>query len=66
MSSTNTAVPSTSTANKAAGRPVLKNLTRARVPRAGMVGIALATTAALSWKFFVSDRHRRDITEFYK
>lgn len=48
------------------GRPNLKNLTRARVPRAGIIAVTVATTAALSWKFFVSDRHKRNIASFYK
>jgi hypothetical protein len=48
------------------GRPSLKNLTRARVPRAGIIAVTIATTAALSWKFFVSDRHKRNIASFYK
>jgi hypothetical protein len=48
------------------GRPNLKNLTRGRVPRAAMIGISIATVASLSWKFFVSDRHKRNISAFYK
>jgi hypothetical protein len=48
------------------GRPNLKNLTRARVPRAGIIAVTVATTVALSWKFFVSDRHKRNIASFYK
>ncbi len=48
------------------GRPSLKNLTRARVPRAGIIGTSVAVIAAVSWKLFVSDRHKRDIATFYK
>ncbi|CAF0754505.1 unnamed protein product [Adineta ricciae] len=48
------------------GRPSLKNLTRARVPRAGLFGISLAITGALLWKINVSDRHKRNISSFYK
>jgi hypothetical protein len=48
------------------GRPSLKNLTRARVPRAGILGTSLAVVAALSWKLLVSDQHKRNISSFYK
>lgn len=60
--SSNTKV-STSTVT---GRPTLKNLTRARVPRAGLIGVVFATTGALSWKFLISDKHKRSIASFYK
>jgi len=58
--------PSAVSTAKASGRPSLKNLTRARVPRAGMIGISLAVISAFTWKILVSDRHRNNITEFYK
>ncbi len=60
-SSSNKVTSATST-----GRPNLKNLTRARVPRAGIIGTSIAVIAAVSWKLFVSDRHKRDIAAFYK
>lgn len=70
MSSKPDAVSSTkATSNTkvaATGRPSLKNLTRARVPRAGLIGITIAVSAALTWKFSVSDRHKRNIASFYK
>ena len=50
----------------AAGRPVLKNLTRARVPKAGIIGFSLAAAASITWKFLVSDRHKNEIASFYK
>ncbi|CAF3731723.1 unnamed protein product [Rotaria sp. Silwood1] len=60
------AVSSAKTSSSSAGRPVLKNLTRARVPRAGLIGCSLAVVAALACKFLVSDRHKRQISSFYK
>ncbi|CAF0812549.1 unnamed protein product [Adineta ricciae] len=54
------------TSSTASGRPVLKNLTRARVPQAGLIGIGLATVGALAWKVLVSDRHKNNFTSFYK
>ena len=50
----------------AAGRPFLKNLTRARVPRAGIIGFSLAALASITWKVGVSDRHKNRIADFYK
>ncbi len=49
-----------------AGRPSLKNLTRARVPRAGIISVGLAVVSAVAWKIFVSDRHKREVSAFYK
>ncbi|CAM2712772.1 unnamed protein product [Rotaria socialis] len=49
----------------AAGRPVLKNLTRARVPKAGLIGFSIAAAAALVVKHFVSDKHKDDMRTFY-
>ena len=71
MSSKTDAVSSDKNSNKtvassATGRPVLKNLSRARVPRAGIIGCSIAAVAAISWKFFVAERHKRDIASFYK
>ncbi len=67
MSSNTKAVSSSKVASAAStGRPSLKNLTRARVPRAGIIGCTLAAVAAISWKVFISDRHKRDIASFYK
>lgn len=53
-------------AGKSSGRPSLKNLTRARVPRAAMIGVSLATVSAIAWKVLVSDPHKRDSANFYK
>ncbi|CAF1034853.1 unnamed protein product [Adineta ricciae] len=50
----------------ASGRPVLKNLTRARVPRAGLIGVSMAIVGAVTWKVLVSDRHKDHFTSFYK
>ncbi|UJR14970.1 hypothetical protein I4U23_001949 [Adineta vaga] len=47
-------------------RPALKNLTRARVPRAGIIGFSLAVVSAVAWKVLISDRHKNDISSFYK
>ncbi len=69
MSSNTDAVSAAKTSgNKitSTGRPNLKNLSRARVPRAAFFGITLATVSALAWKFFVSDRHKHNISSFYK
>lgn len=72
MSSNTSAVSSAKTSgsgNKVAGatgRPSLKNLSRARVPRAALAGVTLATVSALAWKFLVSDPNRNCVTEFYK
>ena len=48
------------------GRPSLKNLTRARVPKAGLIGFSLAAAAALVAKFCMCDRHKNQISSFYK
>jgi len=72
MSSNTTAVSSTKTSsNKVASssstaRPSLKNLTRARVPRAGLIGCSIAIVSAVAWKVLVSDKHKRDVSAFYK
>lgn len=74
MSSATSTVASATTSsgsNKVAGasstaRPSLKNLTRARVPRAGLISCGVAIVSALAWKVFVSDRHKKDIAAFYK
>jgi len=67
MSSNTNAVSSEKSSSKVTtGRPTLKNLTRARVPRAGIIGGSIAAVAAISWKIFISDRHKRDIASFYK
>jgi hypothetical protein len=47
-------------------RPSLKNLSRARVPRAGIIGCTIAAVGAISWKLFVADRHKHNISSFYK
>jgi len=47
-------------------RPSLKNLTRARVPRAGLIGTGFAIVSAIAWKVLVSDAHKREISAFYK
>ncbi|CAF2913745.1 unnamed protein product [Rotaria sp. Silwood2] len=60
------AVSSAKAGSSSAARPVLKNLTRARVPRAGLIGFSLAASAAIAWKFLVSDRHKHKISSFYK
>jgi len=59
---------STSKASSAAtiGRPSLKNLTRARVPRAGFISCGLAVVSAIAWKVLVSDQHKREMASFYK
>ena len=72
MSSNANAVSSAKTADKPASskgtttRPSLKNLSRARVPRAGLIGVTIATVSALAWKFSVSDPHKKYIADFYK
>ncbi len=68
MSSKADAVSAAKTSSNASpvGRPNLKNLTRARVPRAGIIAVTVATAVAISWKLFVSDRHKRTISSFYK
>ncbi len=72
MSSAATAVSSEkSSSSKVAsssstGRPSLKNLSRARVPRAGIIGFSIAAVTAISWKLFVADRHKQNISSFYK
>jgi len=67
MSSNTNAVSSSKAASASStGRPSLKNLTRARVPRAGILGCTLAAVAAISWKVLISDRHKRDVASFYK
>jgi hypothetical protein len=62
---------STSSSGKGAsasstGRPLLKNLSRARVPRAGMIGCGLAAVSAVAWQVFVSNQHKKDFAAFYK
>ena len=49
-----------------AGRPVLKNLTRSRVPRAGLLGVAIAVTAVVTVRSLIGERHKNQIAEFYK
>lgn len=74
MSSNTNAVSSAKTSSSAtkaassssAGRPSLKNLTRARVPRAGLIGTTIAVTGAIAWQVFVSNKHKQDISAFYK
>ena len=74
MSSNASAVSSAKTSSSgvkaagasAAGRPSLKNLTRARVPRAALIGVTLATVSAMGWKLLVSDRNKNTVAEFYK
>ncbi|UJR31705.1 hypothetical protein I4U23_019185 [Adineta vaga] len=69
MSSNTKAVSSAKEGNKVStstGRPTLKNLTRARVPRAGILGFSIAVTAAIGWKILISDRHKNNISSFYK
>ncbi|CAF3714513.1 unnamed protein product, partial [Adineta steineri] len=69
-SSATTALPVKDTAKVAgsssSGRPTLKNLTRARVPRAGVIGVSIAVVSALTWKLLISDQHKRNISSFYK
>ncbi|CAM4749316.1 unnamed protein product [Rotaria magnacalcarata] len=48
-----------------AGRPVLKNLTRARVPKAGIIGFSIAVLAAVVVKHYVCDKHKYDMKNFY-
>ncbi|CAF1233592.1 unnamed protein product [Rotaria sordida] len=66
MSSSTSAVASGKTSSKSVGRPALKNLTRSRVPRAGIIGFSLGAVSALMYKFLISDRHKREISTFYK
>ena len=76
MSSATSAVSSaktssSSSSNKVAGaastgRPSLKNLTRARVPRAGLISVGIAVVSAIAYKVLISDRHKREIAAFYK
>ena len=72
MSANATAVSSAKTSSSKApssastGRPSLKNLTRARVPRAGIISCGLAVVSAVAWKVFVSDQHKREMASFYK
>lgn len=73
MSSTAAAVSSAETSSSkvagsasSAGRPSLKNLTRARVPRAGLIGLGISIASAVAWKVAVSDRHKREMAAFYK
>ena len=61
-SSENSKVASASSAK----RPTLKNLTRTRVPRAGIIGSAIAAVSAVAWQVFVSNQHKKDIAAFYK
>lgn len=48
------------------GRPVLKNLTRSRVPRAGIIGFSIAAVAAVAVKYGMCDRHKQQMKDFYK
>ena len=57
---------SNANAVSAGARPVLKNLGRARVPKAGLIAVTGGTAAALLVKFTVCDRHKNQVTEFYK
>jgi len=57
--------PSSSSSSSTA-RPLLKNLTRARIPKAGLMAAGLITAAAISWKALVSDRHKRENANFYR
>ncbi len=72
MSSNTGAISSTKTSSSkvasssSTGRPSLKNLTRARVPRAGLIGCSIAIVSAVAWKVLVSDKHKRDVSAFYK
>jgi hypothetical protein len=47
-------------------RPSLKNLTRARVPRAGFIGCAIAVVSAAAWQILVSKKHKDDVAAFYR
>jgi hypothetical protein len=72
MSSNTAAVSSTKTSSSkvasssSTARPSLKNLTRARVPRAGFIGCSIALVSAVAWKVLVSDQHKRNMAAFYK
>ncbi len=74
MSSATSAVSSAKTSSgsnkvtsaSSTGRPSLKNLTRARVPRAGLISVTLAVASAVAWKVLVSDRHKKEVAAFYK
>lgn len=72
MSSSASAVSSAKTSGSKVGssssttRPSLKNLTRARVPRAGLIGTGIAVVSAIAWQVLVSNPHKREIAEFYK
>jgi len=72
MSSNTQAVPSVKISGiKVAGsssakRPSLKNLTRARVPRAGFIGCAIAVVSAAAWQILVSKKHKDDVAAFYR
>jgi len=65
-SSAKTSSSTKAVSSSSAGRPSLKNLTRARVPRAALFGCTLAAVSAVAWKVFVSDPHKREIAAFYK
>ncbi|CAF1514229.1 unnamed protein product [Adineta steineri] len=72
MSSKSDAVTSTKpssakvSSSSSTTRPSLKNLTRARVPRAGMIGCGIAVVSAVAWKVLISDRHKNEMAAFYK
>jgi hypothetical protein len=66
VSSAKTSSSSKAPSSAATGRPSLKNLTRARVPRAGLISCGLAVVSAVAWKIFVSDQHKREMASFYK
>jgi hypothetical protein len=67
VSSAKTSSSSSKVASSAStARPSLKNLTRARVPRAGLIGTGFAIVSAIAWKVLVSDAHKREISAFYK
>jgi hypothetical protein len=70
-SNTNTAVSSAKTSTKPAtastiGRPSLKNLTRARVPKHGIIGLTVSVAAAVAWQVLVSNPKKDKIAAFYK
>jgi len=72
MSSNTQAVSSAKTSGiKVAGSPSarphsFKNLTRARVPRAGFIGCAIAVVSAAAWQVLVSNKHKSDVSAFYR
>jgi hypothetical protein len=66
VSSAKTSSSTKAVSSSSAGRPTLKNLTRARVPRAALVGCTIAAVSAMAWKILVSDQHKREVSAFYK